>query len=172
MEPGDPSAKPFFERFAASATSILSSKSDAPLIMLTGNVRTRRQCIDIVQNDTAQLCGMARPAAIDPNFAAKLLDEGLSDAEATAPPYDVKGGVLIKALRVKIVGGGVESLWHNFMLARIARGKRIDIHKGFWPLVVRHILASRDFWAFFAFIMALVMLGRRALRRHGSIEEI
>ncbi|KZO95408.1 FMN-linked oxidoreductase [Calocera viscosa TUFC12733] len=158
MDPSDPTAKPWFERFAASASSILADDPNAPRIVLTGNIRSRVQCADVIRQGTAQLCGMARPAAIDPKFASKLLDTRIPDSEAITPTYDIKGGSLVKALPVRIIGASVRSTYHNFMLARIARGQKIDIRIGFWPLTGYHLLYSRDFWAFLAFIVGLALL--------------
>ncbi|EJU02284.1 FMN-linked oxidoreductase [Dacryopinax primogenitus] len=167
MESSDSTAKPFFERFAMAASSLLANDPNAPRIILTGNMRSRVQCAEVVKHNTAQLCGMGRPAAMDPAFAAKLLDDRVPDAKAAAPPHDIKAGPIVKLVPVKVVGASAESMYHSFVLARVGRGQKIDARMGLWPLTLWHILYSRDFWTLVAALAGIVLM-RRALLRKGK----
>jgi 2,4-dienoyl-CoA reductase-like NADH-dependent reductase (Old Yellow Enzyme family) len=52
------------------------------VLMLTGGFRSRAGAEAAIKDNACDLVGIARPAAVNPRFAALLLDEGTSDEDA------------------------------------------------------------------------------------------
>jgi hypothetical protein len=83
------------------------------------------------------LVGVGRPAAADPTWTTRLLSHsdslsnGKSENHAKTDenrciPYEVTGGEWLQTLvPLKLVGGSVNTLWHQMQMRRIARGVRV-----------------------------------------------
>lgn len=75
--------------------------------MVTGGFRTRNGMNDALKEEAADLIGIARPACLEPGLPRKLLDPTLSDEEAVALKYRIKGVGLLQAISpIKVVGAG------------------------------------------------------------------
>jgi 2,4-dienoyl-CoA reductase-like NADH-dependent reductase (Old Yellow Enzyme family) len=80
------------------------------VLMLTGGFRSRAGAEAAIKENACDLVGIARPAAVDPRFAALLLDEGTSDEDAQIYLDRVKPGLLPRLLRSQILGAGAETV--------------------------------------------------------------
>ncbi|KAJ5987850.1 FMN-linked oxidoreductase [Penicillium waksmanii] len=75
------------------------------VLMLTGGFRSRAGAEAAIKENACDLVGIARPAAVNPRFAALLLDEGTRDEHAQISLDKVRPGWLPKLLRSQILGG-------------------------------------------------------------------
>lgn len=92
-----------FARRARAATRI-------PL-MLTGGLRTAATMAAILEAGDVDLIGLARPLALDPDFAAKLLRGEAREAPAALRPTGLRA-----------VDNLLQSLWHQDQMRRVAAG--------------------------------------------------
>lgn len=151
--------KPYYSSFAASCSGAFSDMSNPPLLMLTGNMRSRSDAIQTVQTGAAQLCGFGRPSAVAPALAAKILDASVPDGEAVTPMYKIKGGEgLRRRFPVKLVGSSVESFYHSFLMARIGRGLEPDLKLNFWSLLIRHMWGFRPIVTVFVLVLGVPLI--------------
>ncbi|GAA6049656.1 hypothetical protein JCM3770_005055 [Rhodotorula araucariae] len=124
----------FFDTFSHRARFLLSTlppstlATPAPLILLTGGFRTRHGIARALSPSshsppTADLAGLARPAAADPFLPLALLSHSVPSSAARAPPYDPLAGVhWLRALcgGIAIAGPGLDVLYHTMALRVIA----------------------------------------------------
>lgn len=80
------------------------------ILMLTGGFRSRAGAEHALQENACDLIGIGRPAAVDPAFARKLLDESVAEDEALMFLGKVKPPFLLSLLPIKAVGAGLESV--------------------------------------------------------------
>lgn len=80
------------------------------LLMLTGGFRSRHGAEDALRQNACDLIGVGRPAAINPSLPKVLLDETLSDQEASLPLKKVPQPWLVKVLGAKVLGAGAETV--------------------------------------------------------------
>lgn len=99
----------FFLEFAAETRRRYPSL----LLMLTGGFRSRHGAEDALRHNACDLIGLGRPAAINPRLPKVLLDETLSDQDASLPLRKVKEPWVVKMLGAKVVGAGVETVSQN-----------------------------------------------------------
>ncbi|KAL2850223.1 FMN-linked oxidoreductase [Aspergillus pseudoustus] len=92
------------------------------VLMLTGGFRSRAGAEAAINENACDLVGIARPAAVDPRFAALLLDEGTSDEDAQISLDRVKPGLLPRLLRSQILGAGAETTFYADQIHRLAKG--------------------------------------------------
>jgi 2,4-dienoyl-CoA reductase-like NADH-dependent reductase (Old Yellow Enzyme family) len=105
----------FFIDFARTARKGLAGKT-LPL-MLTGGLRSRgamEQCLGIVD-----VVGLARPLCWDLSFVRGVL---AGTVDSVTPPS--------LAIGIKDLDAGLENLWHQRQMARIARGLKPDYSVG------------------------------------------
>lgn len=80
------------------------------VLMLTGGFRSRAGAEFALRENACDLIGIARPAAVDPAFARRLLDESVPEEEAQMFLGKVKPPFLLSLLPIKAVGAGLESV--------------------------------------------------------------
>lgn len=85
------------------------------VLMLTGGFRSRAGAESAIKENACDLVGIARPAAVNPRFAALLLDEGTRDEDAQISLDKVRPGWLPTLLRSQILGAGAESVSFIFL---------------------------------------------------------
>jgi 2,4-dienoyl-CoA reductase-like NADH-dependent reductase (Old Yellow Enzyme family) len=114
--------------FAGFATRI-RSQVDAP-VMLTGGIRSRAAMDALLGGGTADVLGLARPLAIDPDLPGKLLR---GDVDAVELPPNPARGVL------RITG---ESEWYERQLSRLAAGLPADLGLGHTRAGLEYVVAE------------------------------
>lgn len=121
-----------------------------PLIMCTGGFRSRNGIEHALREDGIDLIGIGRPAAADPEWLERMLDipdgesypKGKKDLQSCIT-YQVSGGMWLKKLiPLKLVGGGLATLWHELQMARIGRGKGTRADWSFERLLIVEFLQS------------------------------
>lgn len=80
------------------------------VLMLTGGFRSRAGAEAAVKDGACDLVGIARPSAIEPGFAGKLLDEGVKDGEAVLLLEKVPTPWFLGWLPKSLIGAGAESV--------------------------------------------------------------
>lgn len=80
------------------------------ILMLTGGFRSRAGAEHALRENACDLIGMGRPAAVEPAFAHRLLDESVPAEEAEMYLSKVKPPFLLSLLPIKAVGAGLESV--------------------------------------------------------------
>ena len=134
----------FFDAFSQRARWLLSTlppstlPSPAPLILLTGGLRTRTGIARALSTSTKQpaaadLAGLARPAAADPFLPLSLLSSSVPSSAARAPAYDSLYGVRwLRALLgwVAVAGPGLDVLWHTMALRQVALRRAAERKRG------------------------------------------
>lgn len=134
----------FFDAFSQRARWLLSTlppstlPSPAPLILLTGGLRTRAGISRALSTSSksppaADLVGLARPAAADPFLPQTLLSPSVPSSAARAPAYDPLHGVrwLRTLFRwVAVAGPGLDVLWHTMALRQVALRRVAQRNRG------------------------------------------
>lgn len=127
--------------------------------MCTGGFRSRAGIERALTEDGIDLVGIGRPAAADPDWTRRLLQPPNSSSSTSAIhnksstskegydkciDYKVTGGKWLQTLvPLKIVGGGMTTLWHELQMSRIARGKETRVEWSFERLLIVEFLSSR-----------------------------
>lgn len=130
--------------------------------MCTGGFRTRNGIEHALREDGIDLIGIGRPAASDPEWIERLL--GLSESAArgkkqhntdSCVPFKVSGGRwLMRLVPLKLVGGGLTTLWHELQMSRMGRGEKTKVEWSFERLLIVEFLHSS--MAYFVGIAILV----------------
>ncbi|GIJ98862.1 hypothetical protein Aspvir_000983 [Aspergillus viridinutans] len=92
------------------------------ILMLTGGFRSRAGAEHALRENACDLIGFGRPAAVEPAFARRLLDESVSAEEAEMHLNKVKPPFLLRWLSNKAVGAGLESSYYVGQIKRIGDG--------------------------------------------------
>ncbi|KAJ5822567.1 hypothetical protein N7447_004907 [Penicillium robsamsonii] len=93
------------------------------VLMLTGGFRSRSGAEAAIKENACDIVGMARPAAIYPNFPKMLLDQSISDEDAQITLSRVQPGFLPRLLRSQVLGAGAETGFYANQIHRLAKGK-------------------------------------------------
>lgn len=124
----------FFTSFASTARSLVQSlpsaslPTPAPLILVTGGFRTRGGMASALLSSATDLVGIGRPACIDTALPLTIMNPRLSDEEARAPKYKIKGTAFAGYLPLaSLLLPGVSTLWHTLMMTQIARREKPDV---------------------------------------------
>ena len=125
QQPTGADREAYFAGFAAR----IRSQVRVP-VMLTGGIRSRAAIDALLAGGTADLLGLARPLAIDPELPRKLL-RGEVDA-VDLPPNPARG-----ALRVT-----GESEWYERQLSRLAAGLAPDLALGHTRAGLEYLVAE------------------------------
>jgi 2,4-dienoyl-CoA reductase-like NADH-dependent reductase (Old Yellow Enzyme family) len=80
------------------------------VLMLTGGFRSRAGAEHALRENACDLIGIGRPAAVEPAFAGRLLDESVPAEEAEMQLNKVKPPFLLNLLPIKAVGAGLETV--------------------------------------------------------------
>lgn len=108
--------KPKSERTAAREAFFLEfaktvrERHPGLVLMLTGGFRSRAGAEAAIKDGACDLVGLARPAAIDPHFAALLLDESVEDEKAKLPLNKVPIPWFLRFIPPHAIGAGAESV--------------------------------------------------------------
>lgn len=159
MKPSTSRREAFFADFSSRAYRLLNNELDAstlpspiPLITLTGGFKSRVGMHQALSSPVADLIGIGRPSAVDPQFARKLLDTTITDSEAKLPEYDTsQGTVLLRWIFswMTLFGPSLDVFYHNLLMHSIAfgrepKGDEIDAVRArlspFWTLARRNYL--------------------------------
>jgi 2,4-dienoyl-CoA reductase-like NADH-dependent reductase (Old Yellow Enzyme family) len=81
-------------------------------VMLSGGFRTRAAMIEAVESGAADLIGLARPIAVEPDFPRRILD-GTTQVSLATPPK----------IGNKTIDDLLSGAWHQEQIARLGRGK-------------------------------------------------
>ncbi|GAA5991482.1 hypothetical protein JCM5350_001627 [Sporobolomyces pararoseus] len=159
MKPSTSRREAFFADFSSRAYRLLNNELDAstlpspmPLILLTGGFKSRVGMHQALSSPVADLIGIGRPSAVDPQFARKLLDTTIPESEAKLPEYDTSQGTVI--LRwifswLTLFGPSLDVFYHNLLMHSIAfgrepKGDKVDAVRArlspFWTLARRNYL--------------------------------
>jgi 2,4-dienoyl-CoA reductase-like NADH-dependent reductase (Old Yellow Enzyme family) len=81
-------------------------------VMLSGGFRTRTAMIEAVESGAADVIGLARPIAVEPDFPRRILD-GTTQVSLATPPK----------IGNKTIDDLLSGAWYQEQIARIGRGK-------------------------------------------------
>ncbi|SCV71216.1 BQ2448_2804 [Microbotryum intermedium] len=139
----------FFLSFARKARELLltfpkgSLPTPAPIVLLTGGLRTREGMAEAVLSNSTDLVGLGRPACADPLLPLKLLDSRLTTQEARAPSYGSKH-TGFGWIPFQMMGPGISTLFHTMLLQQMADGNspdyRMSFGKGVWTVWLLPVL--------------------------------
>jgi 2,4-dienoyl-CoA reductase-like NADH-dependent reductase (Old Yellow Enzyme family) len=90
-----------------------------PLIV-TGGFRTREGMNDAIRSNACDFVGIARPVCIQFNLPQILLDKNISDKDARALQYDIRGTQFFNLLPITGARSSVDLIWHNWQIHRVA----------------------------------------------------
>ena len=120
------------EAFLAFTRALLALSPPSPshaLVLLSGSLRTRASLLSALDSTApaADLLGFGRPAVLHPCLPNTHL---LASLPTDVPAHRIARFAFWSALvslggRVKIVGGGVGTLWWDWQMGRIARGQAV-----------------------------------------------
>ncbi|CAF1315051.1 unnamed protein product [Rotaria sordida] len=105
----------YFIEFAAK----IRNTTRIPLIV-TGGFRTREGMNDAIRSNICDFVGIGRPSCLLFNFPEILLDRNIPDEDARAVQYNIRGTKIFKLLPIATIGSGIETLWHNWQMHRVA----------------------------------------------------
>ena len=81
-------------------------------VMLSGGFRSRTAMIDAVESGAADVIGLARPIAVEPDFPRRILD-GTTEVSLATPPK----------VGNKNIDDLLSGAWYQEQIARLGRGK-------------------------------------------------
>lgn len=141
-----------FSAFASRAKEVVlnatenGQRGNPPLIVCTGGFRSRAGIQQALEEDGIDLVGIGRPAAADPGWIGRLLQKSnSSDVRPSDSCINYKvsgGGWLQKLIPLKIVGGGMMTLWHEMQMSRLGRGMDTQAEWSFERLLLVEFLHS------------------------------
>jgi 2,4-dienoyl-CoA reductase-like NADH-dependent reductase (Old Yellow Enzyme family) len=132
----------FFAGFSRRCKETIKDLSSPPLVLVTGGFTSRRAMRQAVQDGAADFIGVGRAAAIEPDLAAKILNNKLTDEEAACRPYRAKGVGWMQKVPARIIGFGGSTcasvssraleadsqvVWHTMQMRRLANRKASDL---------------------------------------------
>ncbi len=108
-------------------------RTKAPL-MLTGGLRSAQAMDDALSSGAIDVCGIARPLALQTDLSQRLLDD--TSAKSTVVPRNAKVAQLRAA---------AETMWYTHQLWRLADGKEPDPSLGTEQAIAKYLaLNTRD----------------------------
>ncbi|CAF3496937.1 unnamed protein product [Rotaria sp. Silwood1] len=105
----------YFIEFAAK----VRQTTKIPLIV-TGGFRTREGMNDAIRSDACDLVAIARPVCIEFNLPQILLDQNITDENARALQYDIRGSQCFSYIPITGTRSSIGTLWHNWQMHRVA----------------------------------------------------
>jgi hypothetical protein len=75
-----------------------------------------------LEENACDLIGVARPAAVDANWANKLLKEEAAGGDVVLRLDAVKPSWLVSKIPIKAIGAGAESAFYSEQIGRIGKG--------------------------------------------------
>lgn len=116
----------FFSIFSKKAVELFQNPAEcpgisAPLILLTGGIRTAAQCHEIVQNKRADLLGFARLATLCPQLPTVLRNTPADQNAPVVMEPDLSSSAAISLLpQIRLIGAGIGTAWYCVALRRLA----------------------------------------------------
>lgn len=120
------------DAFLAFTRALLELSPPSPthaLVLLSGSLRTYASLVSTLSlsSPSADLLGFGRPAVLHPSLPRTHL---LADPPTDVPAHRIAhfafwSAVLSLGGRIKIVGGGVGTLWWDWQMGRLARGEGV-----------------------------------------------
>ncbi|KAF8830510.1 hypothetical protein HHX47_DHR2001175 [Lentinula edodes] len=141
----------FFAHFSSKLmkelSSVTSSDQCAPLILLTGGLRSPAHLYTALRNDHAHLLGIGRASVLCPNLPTVLKRRRAAEADLSSdvtpfkPEPDLRFWPLARKPwrcirrhfpKVKLIGAGVGMAWYVVMIRRLAKEhiRRVDDQNG------------------------------------------
>lgn len=105
----------YFIEFA----SKVRNRTKIPLIV-TGGFRTRRGMNEALRENSCDLIGIGRPVCVQFDLPKILLDPNVSEQDAKAISYKIRGENLFRFVPIQFIGSGIGTLWHNWQMHRVA----------------------------------------------------
>jgi hypothetical protein len=99
--------EPYFLEYAEQLARVLTVP-----VMLSGGFRSRTAMIDAVESGAADVIGLARPIAVEPDFPRRILD-GTTEVSLAKPPK----------VGNKTIDDLLSGAWYQEQIARVGRGK-------------------------------------------------
>lgn len=150
-----------FAAFAAQAKRVaeeaaLAHATAAPAIMCTGGFRSQHS-IEKALSQGIDLIGIGRAAAVDLDFPGRLLrstssheqgqdlmsssSSSVTNQEVHCLAYSIRGGEWLSTLvPLKLVGGGLSTLWHQAQIQRISRNRLPSVNVRFETLLLSQVV--------------------------------
>ncbi|KAL1793900.1 hypothetical protein ACET3X_007321 [Alternaria dauci] len=123
-----PGEKPVSERtakreaFFLDFARIVRQRFPDVVLMVTGGFRSLSGMKAALDENACDLIGVARPSAVDPSWAKKLLTEEVAGGEVTMRLDPVKPSWLISKIPVRALGAGAESAFYYEQIVCISKG--------------------------------------------------
>ncbi|KAJ5707296.1 hypothetical protein N7488_007097 [Penicillium malachiteum] len=92
------------------------------VLMLTGGFRSRVGAESAIRDGACDLVGIGRPAAVEPGFPLRLLDESVGDEEAVCYLNKAPTPFYARWLPRALIGAGAESSYYARQIQRLAKG--------------------------------------------------
>ena len=159
-----------FSRLVVQALPSFTNKA-APLIMLTGSLRTPSQFSNILCQGHAHLLGIGRLSVLCPDLPHQILPPSPmfgSDHKGpeTSPKFPLPEPAFATPLGFpKLLGAGVSTAWYVVGMRKLARGGEVDLQMGsvgalFWMWVWAgpHGLAGLVMWILGILGIVLILL--------------
>ena len=130
----------YFTEFAERITQIPGTKCP---IQLSGGFRSRTGMADAITSGACDLIGLGRTAVLEPDIPKRLLlNTELSDDEALATPFMVKGQWFSNMIPVKVIGSGLPIQFFYFNMRRLGKGLKPDPDKSIPGMVLSSIIET------------------------------
>ncbi len=68
---------------------------------------------DAIQSNACDMVGIGRPICLQFNLPKILLDKNITDENARALQYDIRGIKIFNLLPISTIGSGIGTIWHN-----------------------------------------------------------
>ena len=120
--------------FFAEYSKKLKQKVDIPVIV-TGGIRSINAMNTLLNNNTTDFIGIARPLTIDPNIPNKIKQGTYTIVETTRVSTGVKK-------LDKIFGSLLGIVYYQVLMQNIAKGKKPKATKNAWPSLIQAVYSQ------------------------------
>eukprot|EP01098_Paradermamoeba_levis_P015281 TRINITY_DN7663_c0_g1_i1.p2 TRINITY_DN7663_c0_g1~~TRINITY_DN7663_c0_g1_i1.p2 ORF type:complete len:164 (-),score=40.85 TRINITY_DN7663_c0_g1_i1:103-594(-) len=124
----------YFRQFTSDAKKLIANSEFKPAVMLTGGLRTLQVMESILQNEDADLLGLARPLAVEPTLPHDLLAgkvTGVANYVAPLPFLFTKS---------KLLFGLGETVWFRAQNKLLADGQEPDLNMTMFRALMGEIM--------------------------------
>ena len=154
----------YFIEFAAKVRHLTT----IPLIV-TGGFRSRQGMNEAILSNACDMVGIGRPICLQFNLPQILLDRTISDEDARALSYTIRGMKIFDYLPINAVGSGIGTLWHNWQMHRVAIEHRepdptLTVHGHMLRMLYRLLKKSPITLLFILKVLILGILFHRLIR--------
>ncbi|KAF2266078.1 FMN-linked oxidoreductase [Lojkania enalia] len=111
------------EAFFLDYSKVVRAKYPNVILMVTGGFRTRKGMRSAIESNACDLIGLGRPAAAFPHLPKDMiLNENMKDADAIADLTPVRGNWLVRALPIKALHVGIDTMYYGKQIHKMAAG--------------------------------------------------